>query len=140
LVALEFVMHKITYNYFFLELRSDNSGLIYVLYILIQVSVLLFMYMRQTHFVIAALIFLNLVYNFLTVLQHLNITGINFHNSYSYVISSIMILELLYLLGINIYVSAYLRRNRYFDIDALDSLILVWRRPNDGHYVQGKEA
>lgn len=140
LVAIEFAMHLITYNYLFLELRSENSSVIYVLYAFIQATILLFMYIKQTHFIIAALIFFNLFYNFLTVLQHLGHTNVNFHDPYVLVARTIMILELFYLLGTNIYVSAYLRRNRYFDIDALDSLILVWRRPNDGHYVQGKEA
>ena len=138
-VVFEFAMSKIAYNYFFLESRAENSSLIYVLYSLIQVSVLFIMYMKQTHFIIAALVFLNLVYNFLTILQHLHITQINFHDPYQYVVGTIMIMELLYLLGTNIYVSNYLRRNGYLDIDALDSLLLVWRRPINGHLVQGKK-
>ncbi|MCP4493098.1 MAG: hypothetical protein GY820_38240 [Gammaproteobacteria bacterium] len=139
LVAFEFAAHYIVYNYLFLDLRSENSGLIYVLYAFIQVMVLLFMYMRQTHFIIAALVFLNLVYNFLTTLQHLHLTGVNFHDPYVFVARGIMILELFYLLGANIYVSTYLKRNGYLDLDAIDSAILVWRRPTDRDLVQGNE-
>ncbi len=139
LVACEFALGLIVYNHLFLELRSENSGLIYVLYAVIEVIFLLVMYMKQTHFMIAVLIFFNLIYNFLTVLQHIGITTVNFHDPYAYVIGSIMTLELLYLLGVNIYVSAYLRKNGYFDIDDLDSLLLVWRRNDNGYLVQGDE-
>ncbi len=139
LVAFEFVAHKITYNYLFLDLRSENSGLIYVLYASIQVMILLFMYMRQTHFTIALLVFLNLVYNFLTTLQHQHLTTVNFHDPYWVVIGVIMILELLYLLGANLYVANYLKRNGFVDLDAIDSAILVWRRPSNRDLVQGNE-
>jgi len=133
-------MHEVTYNYLFLELRSENSVIIYVLYMIIQAFVLAVMYLRKTHFVIGALIFLNLFYNFLIVLQYIGVANVNFYDYKGEVIGFIMILELLYLLGINVYVSAYLRRNGYFDIDALDSLLLVWRRPNDRNLVQGQKT
>ena len=140
LIAIEFIMHKITYNYLFLDIRANNSGLIYVLYMFVQAAVLLIMYMRQTHFIIAGLIFISLTYYFITTLQYIHITDVDFYAYKSIVIRAIMILELLYLLGINIYVSAYLRRNGYLDIDAIDSFILVWRRHNGRNLVQGDEA
>ena len=140
LVAFEFILHNLTYSYLFLDIRSNNSGLIYVLYMGIQAFVLWIMYMRQTHFIIAGLIFLNLVYNFFLVLQFTHITGVDFYAYKSMVIMSIMVLELLYLLGITTYVSVYLKRNGYLDIDDIDSLFLIFRRPYGRRLVQGDEV
>lgn len=127
LVAFEFIAHKITYHYFFLELRSENSSLIYVLYIFIQASALLFMYIRQTHFMISLLVFSNLFYNFFMVLQFIHITEIDFYKYKAFVIRPIMILELLYLAGVSSYFTNFLKKHRYPDIDYIDGSIVLWR-------------
>lgn len=128
LVAIEFALHLITYNYLFLEFRSNHSSFIYFLYILIQVNVLWIMYRNQTHFIIAALIFINLTYNFLTIIQHTGFTLINFHDPYILVARTIMILELIYLLGITSYVGNYIRKHKILDINRIDNLFFIRRR------------
>jgi len=128
LVAIEFALHLIAYNYLFLDFRSNNSSGIYFIYILIQVNVLWIMYKNQTHFIIAGLIFINLTYNFLTILQHLGLTSINFHDQYILIARTIMILELIYLLGITSYVGNYIRKHTFLDINYIDNLFFIRRR------------
>jgi len=139
LVAIEFVLTWLAYEYVLIELRSKNPAIIYVLYIFIQTLVLTFMYAKQTHFIIAGLIFSNLVYYYLTILQFVNITSVNFYGYKDVVVSTIMILELIYLLGITTYVSQFLKRNGYIDIDTIDSFFLVRRRRHGWNLVQGNE-
>ncbi len=127
LVAIEFALHFITYNYLFLDFRANNSAAIYLFYIIIQVVILDIMYNSQTHLIIAILIFSNLAYNFFTILQHIGLTSINFHGPYVIVVRTIMVLELLYLLGITTYVGHYLRKHGTANIDHIDNLFHVRR-------------
>lgn len=132
LVFVEFALHFIIYNTLFLEFRADHSSAIYMFYSIIQVGVLYVMYKNETHFSIAALIFANLVYNFFTILQHLSITSINFHDSYQLIARCIMILELLYLLRITIYVENYARKHKSVDTNYIDHMFFIRRRLSAG--------
>ncbi len=128
LVACEFLAHYITYNFLLLDLRSSNSALIYALYMLIQVNVLCLIYLKQTHKIIALLIFINLVYNFCTIMQHLHITSIGFHEKYAMVARIIMILELFYLAGITAYGLFYIRKFGFLNTGYIDRMFRIRRR------------
>lgn len=130
IVVVEFLSHLISYNYLFLDFRSTHTWTIYLIYMVIQVIILGAMYKNQAHFIIVGLIFINLGYNFLTILQHIGVTVINFHGPYMLVARAIMIFELLYLLGMSYYVAGYIRKNgpiKHGDIDYLDRLFSVRR-------------
>ena len=132
LVFVEFALHFIVFNTLLLDLRAGNSSVIYVLYSIIQVSILGIMYKNQIHFYIALLIFANLTYNFLTILQHLLIAPFDFHGSYKLIVGCIMTLELLYLLRITIYVENYGRKHGFININYIDRLFFIRRRFFDG--------
>ncbi len=128
LVAYEFLTHYITYNFLLLDLRSGNSSLIYALYMLIQADVLYLIYLKQAHKIIALLIFVNLVYNFCTIMQHLHITSIGFHEKYADVARYIMVLELLYLTGVTAYGLSYVRKFRFLSTDYINRMFRSRRR------------
>jgi len=133
LVFFEFSLHLVTYNYILLDIRSDNSSIIYLLYTIIQCLLLGIMNKFQVHRVIGILIFINLSYNFFTTLQHLGIfmyfgkTHLNFHAYYKSIIGTIMILELFYLVGITSYVWTHFRKYKFLDINYIDNIFLVSR-------------
>lgn len=135
LILLEFLLHFLVYEFLFLDFRSMNSSVIYLFYIIIQALVLGLMYINQVHFIIAFLIFIDLIYNFCTVLQHLTITAIPFHDSYQLFARSIMMLEILYLLGITFYVRSSHRTNGFINITDIDNLFFIRRRLYNRNFV-----
>lgn len=126
-VFVEFSLHKIAYQYGIIDTQAFNSSLLFAVYMIINTAALAAMYLVQTHRIIAILIFANLTYNFLSVLNFIFIKSIDFYSSFSYVVGVIMILELLYLLGITTYVTK-LRRRGVLDIDHIDHLFFIRRR------------
>lgn len=136
LVFAEFAISKLAYTYLLLDFRAENSGVIYLIYIIIQCSILGLMNLFQTHKIIAVLIFANLSYNLFTVLQHIGIfmyipltdIFINFHLHFKTIVRTIMILELIYLLGITSYVGNYIRKHAFLDVNYIDDLFFIRRR------------
>ena len=135
LIFFEFLLHFIAYEFLFLDFRLSNSSAIYLFYIIIQAFVLGFMYLNQVHFIIAFLVFVDLIYNFCTVLQHLTITTIPFHDSYQLFARSIMMLEILYLLGMTFYVRSSHRKNGFINITDIDNLFFIRRRLYNRNFV-----
>ena len=126
-VFMEFILHEIAHQYGIIDTQAFNSSLLFAVYMIINTVALAAMYLVQTHKVIAILIFANLVYNFLSVLNYIFVKSMFFYNSFSYVVGVIMFLELLYLLRINQYV-AELKRSGTVDFDNIDRLFFIRRR------------
>ena len=135
-VFAEFALSKLTYIYLFKDFRDENSGFIYLCYIMIQCMILGIMTTFQTHKIIALLIFINLSYNLCTTLQHIGIfmyipftsIFIDFHDNFKVFVRTIMILELTYLAWISAYVGNYIRKYTFLDINYIDDLFFIRRR------------
>jgi len=139
LMFLEFMGHEIAAQFGLIETRLLNPVLIYLVYMIIQASVLGTMFTFQLHPILALFIFINLAYNFCVTLQHIGVflywidgTFINFHKSWKLMANLIMSLEVLYLLGINTYVRNYTRKYKLLDIDYIDNLFCIRRRIFNG--------
>jgi len=110
-VFIEFALHKIVYLYLFLDFRSENKWFIYLMYVSIQIPIMALLWYLKSHFVITGLIFINLVYNLLTVQAYFHQEFVPFYNAKDAFIGTIMIFELIYLGLLNRYVYNY--RNKY---------------------------
>jgi len=108
IVALEFVLHVLAYNYLFLDYRADpeNGWLIYLTYVVIQLPIMAILSTLKSHFAITALIFINLTYNLLTTASYFYESSVNFYQAYQYFVGSIMIFELIYLGLLSKYVNS----------------------------------
>lgn len=128
IVALEFILHNLAYNYAFLEFRDipGNGWFIYLMYASIQLSIMAFLFGLKSHFIIIGLVFINMVYNLLTIKGFFDVEFISFYYIYPYFVGTIMIFELLYLGLLNRYVSNYYRKRGRIDFDHIDGVFYVW--------------
>ena len=139
IMFLEFMLHEIAAQGGLIETRILNPVLIYLVYMMIQTGVLFAMFLFQLHPVLALIVFINLSYNFFTILQHVGLffywpngSYIDFHGGYRDFAQMIMLLELIYLLGITAYVGNYVRKHKFLDIDRIDRMFFIRRRFFDG--------
>jgi len=109
IVAFEFLACFFAYNFLLLDVRSENSSLIYLIYIFIQTCVIMMLYRYKAHRVIVGLVFLNLTYNMLTASQYVASTSYDFYSNYKFNMGFIMLLELIYMLGITGYVQRIIK-------------------------------
>lgn len=152
IVFLEFLLHQVIYYFGVVQTGILRSAFLYVAYMAIQVIALYLLYKFQTHFIISALLFLNLLFNFVIIIEYINVSTMDTYNNYLVALDSyraakiiwidavgiIMIFELIYLLGINTYVAGYIRKNgpiKRDDIDYLDRLFSVRRKLLSGGVV-----
>lgn len=143
-VFFEFLLHEAVYYFGIVQTDILDSAFLYAAYMAIQVAALYFMYKFQTHFIISALLFLNLLFNFVMVVQYINVATMDTYNNYLVALDGyraakiiwintvgvVMLFELLYLLGMNRYVANYTRKHgpiKRGDIDYLDRLFIVRR-------------
>lgn len=125
-VAVEFILHKLAYNYTFVDARAEHSWLIYLFYAAIQLTVMSFLVSLKSHFVIIGLVFINLIYNLLTIKGFFDVEFKSFYYVYPYFVGAIMIFELAYLGLLNKYVSNHYRKHGAIDINYIDSVFYVW--------------
>ena len=128
-VSVEFVLHSLTYNYVYLDARAEHGWLIYLFYAAIQLTVMSFLISLKSHFVIVMLIFINFVYNLLTIKGFFDVEFKSFFYVYPYFVGAIMIFELIYLGLLNKYVSDYRRKHGAVDLSHIDSIFYVWPKP-----------
>lgn len=128
-VAVEFILHKLAYNYTFIEARAEYDWLIYLFYASIQLTVMSFLFSLKSHFVIITLVFINLVYNLLTIKGFFDVEFKKLYYIYPYFVGTIMIFELIYLGLLNKYVSNYYRKHGAIDINHIDSVFYVRPKP-----------
>ncbi len=123
IVAMEFALHYIAYNYLFLDFRESNKATIFVMYMVIQAcAILAISYRQPRQLAMAVLIFIDLTYNFLLVLRYLHITDIDFHIIRDYVKVIIMITELVLMAGMVKNVYGNNKLPKYLNIAYFDSL------------------
>ncbi len=84
--------------------------------------------MKGKYWLLISLLIVNLGYNMLTISQYVSPTRIHFYNLYAYVVGSIMILELLYLVWINEYVTDYRIRRKYNNTSTINIMFRNWWR------------
>ncbi len=125
-VAAEFILHKLAYNYTFIDARAEYSWLIYLFYAAIQLTVMSFLLRLKSHFIIIGLVFINFTYNLLTIKAFFDVEFISFYYIYPYFVGIIMMFELIYLGLLNKYVSNYYRKRGTIDIDHINSVFYVW--------------
>jgi len=128
IVFIEFALHGIIYQGGFVETRWLNGGPLHLAYMFIQIFALILMWRTQTHIIITLLIGFNLTLNYLIVLQFLEVHYWPVHQNFIPTARSIMVLELLYLLGITDYVENYHRKYGYVNFIDIDHMLCVWRR------------
>lgn len=124
-VALEFTLHKLCYNYAFLDFRSENNWFIYIIYASIQLSTMYALYKLKSHFVIVGLLFINMVYNLSTVLGYFYAEFISIYYIYPYFVGTIMIFELIYLGLLSRYVRNYITKRWNVTDEYIDSVFMV---------------
>ncbi len=127
-VFMEFALHKIIYVVGVEYSEGLQGAELYVAYMAAEALALAMMYRYQAHLFITALIFTNLLYNFLTTLHHLGITAIDFHGYYPSIVQPIMILELLYLAGISAYVRRSLKKHGFINVDDISRTFRIRSR------------
>ena len=132
LVLLEFVLHKLAFVTGFQLVYILKGSLLFLSYIFIELLAIYLMYKMQSHLVITLLIFVNLIYNVLTISQYVNFTY-DFYALYSNFVGVIMVLELIYLAGLSQYVANYRRKHGRVDINSVDSLFRVRRLIRGGN-------
>ena len=127
LVLFEFVAHKVFYIVGIQLTDYLQDSLIYLSYILAQMVTLYLMIKIQSHFAITMMIFINIAYNVLTILQY-SVVTYDYYSIYPYVVGVIMCLELIYLVWITSYVDNYKKRYGNIDRDYIDHMFCVRRR------------
>ena len=110
IIAIEFIAHKLAFNYILVEAQAENGWLTYMIYSVIQLTAMSMLLYLKSHFVITALIFINLSYNMLTALSYFYSFDVNFYQAYQYFVGTIMVFELIYLGLLNKHV--YSRKHR----------------------------
>jgi len=126
-VLLYFVVSDVTYHYFFLEFRLQNKWPLYLMYNVINVTILFRLDYLKSHNAIKMLISLNILLNIVQAFYFITTTDSHFvYNMYKYIAIPIAILALIYMgllrdgakyLSIKSYNNAYLARvlcNRRF--------------------------
>lgn len=123
-VFVEFAGHKIIYEFGIVETDILNPYLIYLAYAALQVIIIAYLYLCRSHFIIAALIGVNLIVNLLSVMEFFS-EFISIHYAYAGVVGSIMVIELMYLGAINHYVNDKLHNGRVNSYDHIDRIFRV---------------
>lgn len=130
---MEFTLHKFSHTFLFLDLRATNPVYIFVIYAVIQTVALWALTKVQTHFFLAAIIFVNLLYNSFLIGQYLGFTTMDFYTPKKIIYRIIMIIELLYLAGISSYASRYIKSTGSININYLDNLFCIKRKFSNGN-------
>lgn len=136
LLLVEFVAHKTAYILGVELTDLLNPTGIYLTYIIIETLIIVAMVAIQAHTLIIALIFVNLGYNMLTISQY-SMSTYDFYSLYKYFVGSLMILELVYLIGIHRYVANYRRKHGFINVNYIDRMFFIYRRPDNWLYLQG---
>ena len=136
LLLAEFFFHRLVYILGIQVTDALNPKAIYLAYIIIEMLIIVAMIAIQAHIVIIALIFINLGYNMLTISQFDKPTHINFYEMYKYFVGGLMLLELIYLIGINKYVADYRRKHGFISINHIDRMFYVYRWGNNWLHLQ----
>ncbi len=124
IVALEFILHELCFNYFFVDVQLTYSSFIYMVYMVIQLPVIVLICHEHKFNLIALLITVNLAYNFFTVLQHLQMVDFfDFHEWYWLPSIIIMTLELVLMAGMTRYVQGISKLPKYLNINYIDNLL-----------------
>ena len=106
-VAYEFILHAVAYDYILVSYRQESGWLIYLIYASIQLPTMLILFNLKSHFAIINLVFINLCYNLLTVLSFFHIELISIYYAYPGIVGIIMLLELAYLFRVNSYAARF---------------------------------
>jgi len=141
LLFAEFFFHKLAYILGIQLTNLLNPKALYVAYIIIQTLIIVAMITIQAHIIIIALIFINLGYNMLTIFQFNAVKqGLDysdFYGFYAYFVGGLMLLELIYLIGINKYVANYRRKHGFINANHIDRVFCVYRWSNNRLHLQG---
>jgi len=124
-VFIEFALHKIAYLYFFLDFRSENKWFIYLMYVSVQIPIMALLLYLKSHFVITALIFINVVYNLLTIQAYFHREFISIYNAKDAFIGTIIIFELIYLGLLNRYVYNYRNKHGKLNYNYIDRVFRI---------------
>lgn len=130
-MSSEFMLIKLVFLSGVVWTQVLNPTFLYLAYMIVQALALSLMCFFGAGIVIMSLIFANLTYNLLMILQHTHVTVVNFHDSYSLAVGLIMVLELIYLLWITDYVSYHRRKYRYLNSDRVNCSFFLRRRIYD---------
>jgi len=132
ILLAEFIAHKLAYILGIQLTDILNPSAIYMVYAIIELLAIVAILRFQAHLAIAALIFLNLTYNMLTVSQYVFNTSFDFFSHYKYFVQTVMILELVSLGWLTAYVANFRRKHGFINTNHIDSLFCVWRRDDNG--------
>lgn len=124
-VFIEFLLHQLIYNHFFLDLRATNNWAIYYMYAAIQIPIIFALVTMKCHFVIAGLMGVNFIYNLSVPLSFFSPEFISIYLFKNILIGTIMLLELLYLGWLCEYVNNRKRKSGYVDYDRVDRVFYV---------------
>ncbi len=103
-IFIGFAMHAVYSAIILKYLVIDESAHIFLAYMSIQLVSLLVLNRLKATITLKLLVFLNLTYNLLAILHYLRVTYVgemqfSFYSNYNLIVGSIMVAELLYLLG-----------------------------------------
>jgi hypothetical protein len=124
-VLVEFLLHKLAYNHLFLDFRSENRWFIYYMYATIQLPIMFLLYKLKSHFVITALILMNMTYNLSVPLSFFDSEYMYIYDAKTAVVRTIMLMELAYLGLLNQHVRAFIEKRWRVDTDYIDRIFRV---------------
>jgi len=127
-VFFEFSAHSVLYQGGIVETSILNPWLIYLSYSVVQIFVMAYLYFKKAHFIITGLIFINLIFNLLSIQEFTSYKFTSIYYTYSYLVGTVMLFELMYLGLINGYVSNYRRKHRDTNLNYIDRVFCVRSR------------
>ena len=131
-VFFEFSVHSILYQGGIVETSVLNPWLIYLAYATVQILVMSYLYFKKAHFIITGLIFINLIFNLLSIQEFTQYKFMSIYFPYPFLVGTIMLCELVYLGLLNQYVSDYRRKHGCPDLDYIDRVFRVRTRGSSG--------
>ena len=137
-IFVGFAMHAVYSTIILKVLMIDESAHIFLAYISIQLMSLLVLNRLNATTTLKLLVFLNLTYNLLAILHYLRVTYVgemqfSFYSNYNLIVGSIMVTELLYLLGKGTNVAIYGRTKGLVACNYIGNKFRTWRHNMDAN-------
>lgn len=136
LLLAEFIAHKLAYVFGDQLTPILQGSLLYMTYIIIELSAMIYLKFFQSHFAIITLIFISLAYNALVVSQYA-FPVYDYMENYWWIMGLVMLLEMIYLGTLTAYVATFRRKQGFISTSHIDRLFFVRRRNLGGLYLAG---
>ena len=130
----EFVAHKLIYLICD-QLMNIPGSFLYTLYIVAELTAIIYIQIYQSHRIITAFILFTILYNVLVVSQY-SMPVYDYVENYGLIMGIVMLLELAYLGMLTKYVANFRRKHGFISVGHIDSMFSIRRRNLDRLYTK----